>query len=87
LLAHATGVAVVHAPLPLQVVAAVDLPTAQLAGVHCTVLSGNVQAVGLVPLHAPTQAAVPPHFVRLPRGAPVTVTQWPRLLLSPQLWH
>jgi hypothetical protein len=40
------------------------------------------------PLHCPAQVAcVPAHAARVPRGAPVTVTQVPTLPGSWQAWH
>ena len=84
-LGHGVGVVVVHAPAPLQTVAAVAEPALQLAATHVTVPPGKAHAVALAPSHAPVQGAVPAHLVRVPRGVPLTVTQWPRLLVSPQL--
>jgi hypothetical protein len=42
---------VVQAPEPLHTEAVVALPSVQLAGVQMVALSGNVQALPLVPSH------------------------------------
>jgi hypothetical protein len=75
----------VHAPAPLHTVADIAEPALQLAATHWMVPPGNAHAVALLPSHEPAQGAVPAHLVREPRGVPLTVTQCPRLLLSPQL--
>jgi hypothetical protein len=77
LLAHAMVIADVQEPAPLQTLAVVTEPLAQLAGVHWVALLGKVHWAVLVPLHVPRQGAVPAHAVRAPRGSPVTGAQVP----------
>jgi len=75
--------------MPSQVGGAVAEPFMQIAAPHITVPSGNPQAVLLVPLHVPTQPAVPVHLARrVPRGAPlVTLAQVPSWPVSPHDSH
>ena len=87
LLVHGLVVAIVQAPEPLHTDALVALPAVQLAAVQTVLLSGNAQAIRLVPSHCPLQVPVPPHAVRVARGAPFNAVHFPSELASLQDSH
>jgi len=76
-------------PLLSQVGAGVATPFVQLGFPHITFDPGNTQATRLAPPHIPAHMPVPPvHCCRtVPRGAPVTTTQLPLVVVSPQDSH
>ena len=87
LLAHGLEVAVVQAPEPLQTEAVVALPSVQDAAVQIVALSGEVQALPLVPSHCPLQVPVPPQAVRVARADPFTAVHFPAVAASLQDSH
>jgi hypothetical protein len=67
-----------HLPSPLQNVASVATPSAQLAARQDCALSGYVHRVVVVPLHVPPQGEPSvAHGGRMPVGGPVTGTHVP----------
>jgi hypothetical protein len=76
-------------PAPLQVGARRVTPVAQKSSPQAVSVAGKRQALGSVPLHRPSHAAVPPQVGRTPCGRPATFTQRPTLdgLLHASHWR
>jgi len=75
-------------PEPSHRLAAIAVPSVQVAARHATSEPGNEQASAVTPSQDPPQLVPsPPQGARPPCGAPVTGEQVPTLAGTSHAWH